>query len=115
MMNQLYLVGRIVNAPEITETESGKKVTTLTLAVPRNYKNEKGEYESDFIRCNLWGGVAENTVEYCQKGDLVGIRGRLQSNSYEDKEGNKKFSLDVTADKVSFLASKQHNEPESER
>lgn len=72
MLNQAVLVGRIVQDPELRETENGNKIANMTLAVPRSYKNANGEYDTDFISCVLWKGVAENTVEYCKKGDLVG-------------------------------------------
>lgn len=74
MLNQAVLVGRIVQTPELKETESGKKLARVTLAVPRSFKNSNGEYETDFISCVMWKGVAESTVEYCQTGDLVGIK-----------------------------------------
>jgi len=74
MLNQTVIVGRLVKDPELNETESGKKVTNITLAVPRSYKNINGEYDTDFISCVLWQGVAANTTEYCKKGDLVGIK-----------------------------------------
>lgn len=73
MLNQTVLVGRLVKNPELSETEKGKKVSKITLAVPRSYKNVNGEYETDFIECVLWSGIAESTVEYCQKGDLIGV------------------------------------------
>ena len=82
MLNQLVMVGRIANKPELRKTETGKNVTTITLAVPRNYKNMNGEYDTDFVDCILWGGVAENTAEYCKKGDIVGVKGRIQTNNY---------------------------------
>ena len=75
MLNQVVLVGRIVKTPELRVTENGKKTATVTLAVPRNYKNINGEYETDFLDCTLWTNVAENTTEYCQTGDMVGING----------------------------------------
>ena len=74
MLNQAVLVGRIVQTPELRETENGKKLARMTLAVPRSFKNSNGEYETDFISCVMWKGVAESTVEYCQTGDLVGIK-----------------------------------------
>ena len=67
MLNQTVIVGRLVDSPEVRETESGKKVTNITLAVQRSYKNEDGEYDTDFVDCTLWQGVAENTAEYCRK------------------------------------------------
>ena len=79
MLNQTVIVGRLVSKPETKELEEGKKVANLTLAVPRSYKNENGEYDTDFIDCTLWNGIAESTAEYCNKGDLIGVKGRLES------------------------------------
>lgn len=103
MLNQTVLVGRLVKDPELKETESGKKLTTLTVAVPRSYKNTEGEYDTDFIQCVLWNGVAENTSEYCKKGDLIGIKGRLQTDKYE-KDGETRYTMNVVAEKVTFLS-----------
>ena len=96
MLNQTVLVGRIVSDPEINETKNDKKVTTIQLEVKRRYKNEEGEYATDFIPCVLWDGVAQNVVEYCKKGDLIGVKGRIQSSV--DK-------IQVIAEKVTFLSS----------
>ena len=106
MLNQIVMVGRLVSDPELKETESGKKVSNLTLAVPRSYKNENGEYDTDFVDCTLWTGVAESTAEYCKKGDLIGIKGRVQTDSYENSDGNKQKTMRVVAEKVTFLSSK---------
>ena len=105
MLNQVVLVGRIVKNPELRITESGKKVTTMTLAVPRSYKNFSGEYDTDFLDCTLWTNVAENTVEYCQTGDMVGVKGRIQSRILEDEDGNKSKRTEIVAEKVTFLSS----------
>ena len=102
MLNQIVLVGRLVQDPEIKELENGNKVTNITLAVPRSYKNSNGEYETDFIDCVLWNSIAENTSEYCKKGNLVGIKGRLQTDTYE-KDGKNITKLNVIAEKVTFL------------
>ena len=107
MLNQVVLVGRIVKTPELRVTDSGKKVTTVTLAVPRSYKNSTGEYDTDFLDCTLWTNVAENTVEYCQSGDMVGVKGRLQTRVFEDEEGNKSKKTEIVAEKVTFLSSKK--------
>ena len=107
MLNQAVLVGRIVQTPELKETENGKKLTRVTLAVPRSFKNSNGEYETDFISCVMWKGVAENTAEYCQAGDLVGIKGRIQSRQYETEEEQKRQVKEVVAEKVTFLSSKK--------
>ena len=98
------IVGRIVKDPELRETESGNKVTNITVAVPRSFKNVNGEYDADFISCIVWKGVAESVVEYCKKGDLVGIKGRLQTRNIE-KDDSKKQVMEVIAEKVTFLSS----------
>lgn len=105
MLNQVVLVGRIVKNPELRVTDSGKKVTTVTLAVPRSYKNSIGEYDTDFLDCTLWTNVAENTVEYCQTGDMVGVKGRLQTRIFQDEDGNKNKKTEIVAEKVTFLSS----------
>ena len=97
MLNQVVIVGRLVGKPILEENQNGKKVCIITLAVPRSYKNAEGIYDTDFIKCTLWNGIAENTAEYCGKGDLVGVKGRLQCLS-----GNE---LQLVAEKVSFLSS----------
>lgn len=106
MLNQTVVVGRIVKNPELKETESGRKVTNITLAVPRSFKNINGEYETDFIPCVLWKGVAETTTAYCKKGDLVGIKGRIQTRSFQEND-LKKHVMELVAEKVTFLSSKK--------
>ena len=111
MLNQSVIVGRVVRDPELKETESGNKVTNLTLAVPRSYKNVNGEYDTDFISCVLWKGVAENTVEYVRKGDLVGIKGRLQTRTIELEDHNQHM-MELVAEKVTFLSNNRAKEAE---
>ena len=114
MLNQVVLVGRLTSDLEAKELEDGKKVTNMTLAIPRSFKNAEGEYETDFVECTLWNNIAENTAEYCKKGDIVGVKGRLQTNNYEKEDGSKVFKLDVAAEKVTFLSSRSKEEPERE-
>ena len=109
-INQVILVGRLVENPSISETTNGKKYTSVVIAVQRNFKNADGVYESDFIRCVLWNGVAANTTEYCHTGDVIGIRGRLQNRSFEDNNKEIKYITEVIAEKVSFLSSKKQEE-----
>ena len=106
MLNQAVLVGRIVREPELKETEKGN-VTNITLAVPRSFKNSNGEYDTDFISCVLWKGVAENTVENSKKGDLVGIKGRIQTRDVELEDETHRKYVEVVAEKVTFLSSKR--------
>lgn len=113
MVNQIVLVGRIARAPETKTTENGKKYATLTLAVPRNYKNINGEYDTDFLDCTLWAAVAESTSQYCQTGDMIGVKGRIQSRIVESPEGVKRRKTEIVAEKVTFLtsnASRKKNE-----
>lgn len=105
MENQVVLVGRLVGNPIVEENENGKKVCNITLAVPRSYRNAEGIYDTDFIKCTLWNVIAENTAEYCKKGDLVGVRGRLETSVYEKENGEKYRITSVVAEKVSFLSS----------
>lgn len=109
MLNQTVLVGRIVRDPELRETESGNKVTNLTLAVPRSYKNSNGEYDTDFIPCVLWRGVAENVTEYCHKGDLIGVKGRIQTRNIDSDETYHQI-IELVAEKITFLSSKPKEE-----
>ena len=111
MVNSVMLVGRLASDLEVKELESGKEVTNVHLAVPRPYKNEDGVYETDFFDCVLWEGLAKNAAEYCKKGDTVGIRGRLQTDSWE-KDGEKKFKVNVIVEKLTFLSSRKIETPE---
>lgn len=109
MLNQVVLVGRLTSDPESIKTEKGKKRSRVTVAVPRSYKNSEGLYDTDFIHCVLWNGIASNTCEYCKKGDVVGIKGRLQTSNYE-KDNETKYVVEVIAEKVTFLTSKKADE-----
>lgn len=109
MLNQIVLVGRLVKNPELKVTDNGKKMTTITLAVPRNYKNQEGEYDTDFLDCTLWTGVAENTSEYCQSGDMLGIKGRVQTRIIDNDDGTKCKKTEIIAERVTFLASSSAN------
>lgn len=109
-MNSVILVGRITKDLEIKETENNIKVANITIAVTRNYKNANGEYETDFIPCVLWNAIAENTAEYIKKGDIIGIKGRIQSNNILNEDGTiKDVRYEVVAEKVTFLSSKKED------
>ena len=106
VLNQIALVGRLVRDIEMKEVETGKKFANITLAVPRSFKNMEGSYDTDFIDCTLWDAIAKNTMDYCHKGDIIAIRGRLQTSTYE-VEKKKIHKIDVIAEKVTFLSSKK--------
>lgn len=109
MLNQVVLVGRVVYELELKKSDSGKKFLILTLAIPRSFKNMEGIYDTDFIRCIVWDNIADNTKEYCHKGDIVGLKGRLQSRLIE-KDSKKENIMEVVGEKVTFLSSSKNNE-----
>lgn len=106
MINRVVLVGRLTKDPEFRTTQSGVDVATFTLAVNRNFKSKNGEQQADFINCVVFRKQAENVNNYLNKGSLAGIDGRLQSRSYENKEGQRVFVTEVVCDSVQFLEPK---------
>jgi len=109
MLNQVVLVGRLVRDVQINKTEKGKNIATITLAIPRSFKNMDGLYDTDFVDCILWENIAVNTKEYCTKGNIVGIRGRVQSRIIEEDNINKNV-MQLVAEKVTFLSSDKNEE-----
>ncbi|MEH7502502.1 single-stranded DNA-binding protein [Neobacillus drentensis] len=117
MINQVTLVGRLTRDPELNKTSEGTALAHITLAVTRHYRNQNGEIEADFVQCTLWRRAAENTCQYCRKGSVVGITGRLQTRNYDNKEGKRVYVTEVIAETVRFLSSKPHEaapEPKKE-
>ena len=108
MINNIVLVGRLTKDIEVRYTEGNTAVGNFNIAVQRNYKNTNGDYETDFLNCVSFGKVGETMKEYCHKGDLIAVKGRLQTRNYEDKEGNKRFVSEVVAEKVCFLSPKKN-------
>ena len=103
MINQVIVMGRLVDNPEIREMKDGNKSLKITLAVPRPYRNAEGVYETDYIDCYMFKGIANNVGEYTEKGDLLAVKGCLKKLS-----GDKEMRL--VAEKVTFLASKKEEE-----
>ena len=112
-MNSTVLVGRLTKDPELKELESGKKVTNISIAVPRQYKSKDGEYETDFIDVELWEHVAEKTAEFCKKGDMIAIKGRTETSIYE-KDDKKIKQMHIVGDKITFISSSKIKEQETE-
>ncbi|PTK73457.1 single-stranded DNA-binding protein [Staphylococcus haemolyticus] len=119
MINRAVLVGRLTKDPEYRQTQSGVSTATFTLAVNRTFKNKNGEREADFINVVVFRQQAENVSKYLSKGSLAGVDGRIQSRSYENKEGQRVFVTEVVADSVQFMDSKgsnqQNNQPQQQR
>ena len=114
MINQIILVGRLTGDPEIEEYENGKKRTIINIAVQRQFKNIDNKYDTDFFRCVLWNGMASNTKNYCQRGDIVGVKGRVQNRNYVDSENKTRYITEIIAEKISFVSHSQKKENNSD-
>ena len=113
MLNQIVLVGRLTKDIQVNKSEKGTKVATISLAIPRSFKNVEGTYDTDFIDCVAFDVTAENAASYWTKGDIVGVKGRVQSRVVE-KDGKKEYLMDVVAEKVTFLSSKRKEDDKAE-
>ncbi|WP_082380775.1 single-stranded DNA-binding protein [Bacillus sp. CHD6a] len=111
MINEVVLIGRMVKDPDLRYTSDGTPVASFRLAVNRNFKNQEGVYEADFVSCTAWRGIAETTANYCRKGALVAVTGRIQTSRYESKDGTTVFVTDVVVDNVRFLEKKKEEKP----
>lgn len=105
MLNQVILVGRLTSDIEVVKDENGAKYAVITLAIPKNFKNADGEYDTDFISTIAYDNVAANTAEYVSKGDIVGVKGRTAKIS-QDSE------LKIIAEKITFLSKSKSEESE---
>ena len=102
-MNKVFLIGNLTRDPELTETSSGVAVCRFAIAVNRNYSGPDGERKTDFFNCTAWRGLAETVSRYAHKGNKVAVCGSVEIREYEDKEGNRRTSVDVVAQDVEFL------------
>jgi len=116
LLNSAILIGRLAADPELKQTPSGTAVTSFTVAVERDYKTGE-ERQTDFIDVVAWRQTAEFVCKYFRKGETIAVQGPIQTRSYEDKNGNKRKAVEVTADKVSFCGVKksEKTEPQSAR
>ena len=111
-MNKVLLTGRLTRDPELRYTPNGKAVCNFTIATNRPVVRD-GEKTADFINCIVWGKTAENLSKYQSKGSLIGIDGRLESRSYDDKDGNKRYVTEVQVEHIEFLGSKSDGQTET--
>ena len=109
-MNRVMLIGRLTAKPELRYTGSNVPYARFSLAVNRTFNNQNGERETDFINIIIWRKQAENVCNFLDKGSLVSVEGRIQTGSFNDKDGNKRYSFDVVADNVQFLESKSQSQ-----
>lgn len=113
-MNKVCLIGRLTTKPELRYTNSNLPYTRFSIAVNRTFNNAQGQRETDFISIMVWRKQAENICNYLDKGSLISVEGRIQTGSYDDKDGNKRYTTDVVADNVQFLESKQQSQARSQ-
>ncbi|OTG46520.1 single-stranded DNA-binding protein [Streptococcus agalactiae] len=106
MINNVVLVGRMTRDAELRYTPSNQAVATFSLAVNRNFKNQSGEREADFINCVIWRQQAENLANWAKKGALVGITGRIQTRNYENQQGQRVYVTEVVAESFQLLESR---------
>ncbi|MFS9315471.1 single-stranded DNA-binding protein [Streptococcus infantis] len=113
MINNVTLVGRLTRDPELRYTTSDVAVATFNLAVNRNFKGANGEREADFINCMIWRKQAELFADWCKKGNLVGITGRIQTRSYENQQSQRVYVTEVVADTFQPLEKRDNSENQS--
>ena len=106
MINNVVLVGRMTRDAELSYTPSNQAVATFTLAVNRNFKNQYGEREADFINVVIWRQQAENLANWAKKGALIGITGRIQTRSYDNQQGQRVYVTEVVAESFQLLESR---------
>lgn len=110
MINSVVLIGRLTRDIQVRYTQSEKAVGNFTLAINRRFKNQNGEYETDFIDCVVFGKQAETMAQYTKKGDLIGVEGSIQKRTYEDKEKNKHYITEIMVEKITFLQTNKKTE-----
>ena len=111
MINNVVLTGRITRNLELKQTSNNNSSLNITLAVERTFKDQNGQKQTDFISCKAFGKRAETIAQYCQKGDLIGITGSIQTGSYQKQDGSTVYTTDVMVDGLSFFPkSKQDNQ-----
>lgn len=113
MINNVTLVGRLVAPPDLRKTPNNVSSLQGTLAVNRNFKNENGDREADFINFQAWRGTADIIAQYCSKGSLIGLTGRLQVRSYE-KDGQRRYVTEVVAESVALLESRNSQQSQGQ-
>ncbi len=109
-MQKVYLIGNLTRDPELRTTANGVDVCSFTLAVNRRFAGQDGQKMTDFFRVNAWRGLASVCNQYLAKGRKVAVIGELQARLYDGKGGEKKMSLDVSADEVEFLTPRAENQ-----
>lgn len=113
MINNVTLVGRLTRDPELRYTPSNIAITTFNMAVNRNFKNQAGDREADFINCMIWRQQAENLASWAKKSALIGITGRIQTRSYDNQQGQRVYVTEVVADTFQLLEKRDNTANQS--
>lgn len=106
LINEVVLVGRLTRVPELKYTSEGIPFSHITVAVNRNFRNQEGEVEADFVSITLWRKNAENMTKYCDKGSIIGVVGRVQTRTFENNLQQRVYVTDIIAEYVRFLSGK---------
>lgn len=106
-MNCVQVIGRITADPEVKVSQSGKSILIFSLAVQRDYKNRSGEYDTDFFRCVAYQSSADYLGKYAKKGDMLAVSGALRQNTYENRDGKKVSSVEISVSSVQILSRKK--------
>ena len=109
-MNQVGLVGRLTKDPTLRQLNENRSTVSFVIAINRNFRNNQGAVDADYLLCVAWGKLAERIAKYCGKGSLIGVKGRLQSKTYTNKDNIKVYTTDVVVEDVRFFALKQREE-----
>ncbi len=104
IINLVTLVGRLVDEPKFIKDNDGKPKATIKISMPSDYKNEDGIYETDFAECTLTDSVAIKVADYCKKGDVLGIKGKIKSSTHENANGKLELIHEIKAFRVEFIS-----------
>ena len=115
MLNNVIIMGRLTRDPELRRPQGGTAVSSFTMAVDRDFKSQSGEKETDFIDVVAWRNTGEFAAKYLAKGRMAAVEGRIQVRDWQDKDGNRRKSVEVVADNVYFADSKRDSKPQESR
>ena len=111
-MNKVYLIGNLTRDPEVSTTTSGISVCRMSIAVGRRFPNAEGGRDADFFNITAWRGTADNCAKFLKKGNKIAVSGSIQTRTYDKADGTKGFSVDIIADEVEFLSSRNEGNAE---
>lgn len=113
IINNVQLIGRLTRDIDLRKTPQGDSVGRFTLAVDRNYKNKQGEYDADFINCQIWRQAADTLARYAHKGTKIAVDGNIRTGSYENQQGQKVYTTEVVVNNFYFVESRQQQQEQT--